>query len=176
MNISIRKGNENDARGVVEVNTYTWLTSYKGLIPDEVLENRVKSMDERVLKIANSIREKDNLYIAVDNEKVVGIMTYGKSRNDNYAECGEIYSLYVLDKYQGLGIGKKLFMIGIEELIKNGFNSIILNILDGNKTIAFYEKFGGKKVGSKQDDFGGTKLTENIMYFDNLNKIYSDFM
>jgi len=175
MNITIRKGNENDARGVVEVNTYTWLTTYKRIIPDKVLESRVETMDERIPKVANLIREKDNLYIAVDNDKVVGIMTYGASRNNEYSECGEIYSIYVLDEYQGLGIGKKLFMAGMKELINNGFSSMILNVLDGNKAINFYEKFGGVKVGTIQDDFGGTKLIEDIMYFDNLNRIYSDF-
>lgn len=175
INISIRKGNEQDAAGVVEVNTYTWLTTYKGLMPDEILENRVKTMDERVSKIASSIRERDNLYVAVYNDKIVGIMTYGQSRNDNYSDCGEIYSIYVLESYQGLGLGKKLFMIGLKELIDNGFNSMILNVLDGNKAIYFYEKFGGVKVGARQDDFDGTRLTENIMYFDNLKKIYLDF-
>lgn len=74
INILIRKGNENNARGVIEVNTYTWLTAYKGLKPDKVLENRVKTMDERVTKIADSIRKKDNLYIAVDNGIFVVIM------------------------------------------------------------------------------------------------------
>lgn len=175
MNISIRKGKEKDAKGVVEVNTYTWLTTYKRLMPEEVLENHVKTMDERVSKIASSIREKDNLYVAVDNDKIVGLMTYGQSRNDNYSDCGEIYSIYVLDDYQGLGLGRNLFMTGIKELISNNFNSMILNVLDGNKTIGFYEKFGGVKVDSRQDDFCGTRLTENIMYFDNLKKIYLDF-
>ncbi len=44
INISIKKGNKNDVKGIVEVNTYTWVTNYKGLMPEETLENRVKTM------------------------------------------------------------------------------------------------------------------------------------
>ena len=58
MDILMRKAKQSDARGIVEVNTYTWLTTYKGLMPDEILDNRVKTIEDRVSKTANSIREK----------------------------------------------------------------------------------------------------------------------
>ena len=102
-------------------------------------------------------------------------MSYGKSRNEEYPESGEIYSIYILEEYQGLGLGKKLFMIGINELINEGYNTMILNVLNGNNTIKFYEKYCGKKVGEKRDNFGDTILTESIMHFDNLEDIYSKF-
>ena len=175
MNIIIRKGNVSDARGIAEVNTYTWLTAYKGLIPDEILEKRKSTIDERIPRIANSIIEKDNFYVAVYDNKVVGMMDYGESRNTDYPNSGEIYSIYVLDKYQGLGLGKKLFMSGIKELIDKGFDSMILNVLDGNKAMSFYEKYHGKKVGKKRDFFGKATLNETIMFFDNLKNIYSEF-
>ena len=91
MDIIIRKANVDDARSIVEVNTYTWLTTYKGLMSDTVLKIRLKTMDQRIPKIAESIREKDNVYVAVKDDKVIGIMTYGPSRNENYATCGEIF-------------------------------------------------------------------------------------
>ena len=34
----IRKAMPNDAKGIVEVLTYTWQTQYKGLLPDEIIE------------------------------------------------------------------------------------------------------------------------------------------
>ena len=39
----------------------------------------------------------------------------------------------------------------------------------------YYQKYGGRKVSEKIDDFGGTILKENVMYFDNLEDIYSKF-
>lgn len=168
MDIIIRKANVDDARSVVEVNTYTWLTTYKGLMPDTVLKIRLKTMDQRIPKMAESIKEKNNVYVAVKDNKVIGIMTYGPSRNENYATCGEIYSIYVLEDYQGLGIGTKLFKAGIKELVSAGYHSMILNVLEGNSAIHFYEKMGGVKVEIKEDKYANTVLVENIMYFDNL--------
>lgn len=173
MEFIIRKAKEEDAKDIAYVNAYTWLTTYKGLMPDELLEERVKTIDDRVPKIINAIKTKDNFYVALDNNKVVGIMSYGKSRNQDYIDSGEIKSIYILKDYQGLGLGKSLFMTGIKELLNMGFNSMILNVLEGNDAFLFYQKYGGKKVSEKIDDFGGTILKENVMYFDNLEDIYS---
>lgn len=175
MEFIIRKAKEEDAKDIAYVNAYTWLTTYKGLMPDELLEERVKTIDDRVPKIINAIKTKDNFYVALDNNKVVGIMSYGKSRNQDYIDSGEIKSIYILKDYQGLGLGKSLFMTGIKELLNMGFNSMILNVLEGNDAFLFYQKYGGKKVSEKIDDFGGTILKENVMYFDNLEDIYSKF-
>ena len=60
MEFIIRKAKEEDAKDIVYVNTYTWLTTYKGLMPDELLEERVKTIDDRVPKIINAIKTKDN--------------------------------------------------------------------------------------------------------------------
>ena len=175
MEFIIRKAKEEDAKEIAYVNAYTWLTTYKGLMPDELLEERVKKIDDRVPKIINAIKTKDNFYVALDGNKVVGIMSYGKSRNQDYIDSGEIKSIYILKDYQGLGLGKSLFMTGTKELLNMGFNSMILNVLEGNDAFLFYQKYDGKKVSEKIDDFGGTILKENVMYFDNLEDIYSKF-
>ena len=174
MNIQIRKGTKEDARGAVEVNTTSWQSTYKNLLPIEVLVNRIKTMDDRTIKLQKTILEEDNLYVAVDNNKIIGMMTYGPSRNEEYKDSGEIYAIYLLDEYHGNHIGKKLFMTGIKELINKGYNSMILNVLEGNKTIDFYKKYQGVEVGKITDNLGSTNINELIMYFDNLNNIYEE--
>ncbi len=175
MNIKIRKATEQDARGITEVNTYTWLTTYKGIIPDDILENRLKTMEERIIKTAKAIKNKqDDFYVALIDNKIVGIMCYGKSRNKDYPDCGEIYAIYVLKEYQGYHIGTKLFLTGIKQLKNAGFNNMILNVLEGNPAIKFYEKFGGIKKGFQQELLSDFNLKENIMYFTNLEKIYNE--
>lgn len=174
MNIIIRKANVEDSRGIVEVKMSSWLTTYKGLMPDEVLKNRKDTIEERIPRTESQIREYNNIYVAVDNDRVIGTMSYGESRNEKYKEHGELNFIYLLDEYQGYGIGKKLFMTGIKELIDMGYNSMILNVLEGNKTIGFYEKYSGKKIEQKEEVFYNTPLVENIMLFEDLNKIYED--
>ncbi|MBR6948588.1 MAG: GNAT family N-acetyltransferase [Bacilli bacterium] len=174
MNIIIRKANVEDSRGIVEVKMSSWLTTYKGLMPDEVLKNRQDTIEERIPRTESQIREYNNIYVAVDNDRVIGTMSYGESRNEKYKDYGEINFIYLLDEYKGQGIGKKLFMTGIKELIDMGYNSMILNVLEGNKTIGFYEKYSGKKIEQKEEVFYNTPLVENIMLFEDLNKIYED--
>lgn len=86
----IRKAMPNDAKGIVEVLTYTWQTQYKGLLPDEIIEKRFHTMDERTKKTQEHIMLKNYFYVAEVDNKIVGVLTYGKSRNDNYSSCGEI--------------------------------------------------------------------------------------
>lgn len=174
MDIIFRKAKEEDARGIVEVKLSSWLTTYKELMPKEVLEKRKSTMEDRIPRTEEQIKEYNNIYVAVDNDRVVGTMSYGECRNEKYKEHGELNFIYLLDEYQGYGIGKKLFMIGIKELIDMGYNSMILNVLEGNKTIGFYEKYSGKKIEQKEEVFYNTPLIENIMLFEDLNKIYSD--
>ena len=174
MNIIIRKANIEDAKGIVEVKMSSWLTTYKGLMPDEVLKERQETMNERIPKTEEQIRNYNNIYVAVDDDRVVGTMSYGKSRNEKYKDCGEINFIYLTDEYKGLGIGKRLFFTGLKELIDMGYNNMVLNVLDGNKTIGFYEKYKGKKIEQKEEYFGNQKLNENIMLFEDIEKIYED--
>ena len=170
-NIIIRQALSSDAEGIVYVNTYTWLTTYKGLLSDKILNNRLNTMKERTIKLAKAIEEKDNTYVATINNKVVGFVTYGKSRNDKYEDSGEINAIYVLEEYQKLGIGKALFFKAIERLINLGYQSMMLNVLEGNNTINFYKKYGGENIDNRYDYFGEDLIKENIMYFDNIDKI-----
>lgn len=171
----IRKAMPNDAKGIVEVLTYTWQTQYKGLLPDEIIEKRFHTMDERTKKTQEHIMLKNNFYVAEVDNKIVGVLTYGKSRNDNYSSCGEINAIYVLSDYQKKGIGKKLFLTGIKQLLNDGYQSMILNILKGNNTINFYEYFGGKIMESRFELFGETTIEEYIMKFDDLQNIISKY-
>ncbi|MBR6907948.1 hypothetical protein IKN40_05680 [bacterium] len=47
----IRRAVPDDAYGITYVNVHTWYTTYKGLMPDIFLENRLKSIDERTIKV-----------------------------------------------------------------------------------------------------------------------------
>lgn len=171
MNIIIRKATEKDSEDIINVNNSTWNTTYKGLIPDGILKKYTNNSEEKIIKIKKIIKEYDNFLIALDNKKVIGLISYGKSLNKEFKNSGEIYSLYLIKEYQGLGIGKKLFFKGIEELIKKGFDSMIINVLENNPTIKFYIKYSGLIKGEKQEKKYNYVLKEKIIYFDNLKEI-----
>ena len=93
------------------------------------------------------------------------------SRDENYKNSWEINAIYVLDDYQKLGIGKKLFFEWIKELIKLGYNDMIINVLEWNKTIDFYKKFWWKVAWDRYDSIGKIQIHEYVMFFENLKAI-----
>lgn len=169
----VRKATVDDAYWIAYVNAHTRSSTYKWLIPNKVLKMRIDSIDERTEKTREFIENgKDYLVIEnTENHEIVWMSIYWPSRNENYPNSWEIYALYLLPEYQKIGIGKKLFFAWIKELIKLWYNDMILNVLKWNKTLTFYEKYGGKIVGERADQFGEKTLKEHIMFFDNIKSI-----
>jgi ribosomal protein S18 acetylase RimI-like enzyme len=84
----------------------------------------------------NNILIKDNeIYIAVDNNKVVGIIAY----NEN-----EINQLYIHIDYQGNGLGKKLLYMA-KDYCKESLTLYTFEV--NHKAQRFYERNGFKIIG-----------------------------
>lgn len=113
----------------------TWQYAYVGLVPQALLDNlRVD--------IWHPETRWNNTLVALDNEKVVGVCSFGPARRKKYQGFGEVYTLYVLPEYQHQGIGQKLFTAALENLAKK-FSDFYLIVLKKNLIAqAFYEMFG----------------------------------
>lgn len=164
----IRKAVPGDALGITIVKVYTWKTTYTGLIPDDIIDAMIVAVKERAEKCRIDIAQYDNATVAVVENTIVGFCVYGESRNEDFPHSGEIYALYVLKGFQGMGLGEALFGAGADELQAQGKNSMIVNCLRGNPSLSFYKRMGGKTIGQRQDEIEGTSITEDILYYDNL--------
>ena len=89
----IRKAKAKDAKGIIEVNVKTWITTYSGIIPQEVLNNKEQTINESIKKCEETVEKDDNVLVAIENEQVVGIASYGKARAVNEGKTGELYSI-----------------------------------------------------------------------------------
>lgn len=78
---------------------------------------------------------------------------------------------YILPKYQKLGIGKKLFLMWINELISLWYDNMIINVLEWNNAINFYKKYGGIVIGERYDQFGKVMLKEFVLFFEDIKSI-----
>lgn len=163
--LKFKKAIPEDALGIAIVNVYTWKTAYSGLIPNDFIDSRI----DRVIEIADrnrrDIEEGNSFIVAKENNTVIGFAWYGKSRNEEFVDSGEIYALYVLSGFQGKGIGREIFDSCIGELKKEGYESLIINCLEGNKSMEFYKHMGGKVVGKSMDEIKGVHLTSDILLF-----------
>ena len=165
MEYLIRSSNKNDVYGVSHVVTISWNETYKGLVPDNELEKLKTNEDERARRALEKFENDEyrQLVLEIDRE-IVGFVRFGKSEDTDFDNCGEIFAFYIINKYHGLGFGRKLFELACDELKKEGFDKMIIACLKGNPTNEFYKHMGGKYI--KDGLFERLNLKENIFYYD----------
>lgn len=161
----IRKAKKEDSENIIDVNIKTWLDTYKGIVADEFLKNKINTRQISIDKCRNTVEKDNNVYVAILDNKLVGIVSFGKSKIDKYYKYGEIYSLYVLKDYQRRGIGKAIFFNGINDLKEQQYKNILVSCIKQNPSNEFYIKMGGKKIGEKTSLFGKQLIQENIFEF-----------
>lgn len=158
-NFTIRKAALSDTKGIAKVHVDCWVTTYSNIIPNDYMS---KLNYEKREKLWERIIPNGNVFVAEDNNgRIIGFADGGKERTGEYDYYkGEMYSIYILKSYQGLGIGKRLIKALVNEFIKQELKSMIVWVLKDNDSRNFYEKMGGKVVDSKTIDFSGTDLIE----------------
>ena len=165
--MKIRKAKSSDSKEIIEVNVKTWLTTYSGIMPEQVLKNKVDNMEESIKKCEKTVEDDDNVLVAIKDKKIVGIVSFGKAKSiDNGKKTGQIYSLYVLKEYQRQGIGKKLFLEAKNALNKQGYKKIIVTCIVQNPANEFYKKIGGEKIDTIKSNIYGIQMYENLIKFD----------
>ena len=109
MSYIIRKKERKDCKDIAQVVTVAWNETYKGIVPDEFLNNLYTNEEQRAIDSFNNFDEENNhqFVLEVDN-KVVGFVSVGRTDATSYSKCGEIYSLYIINGYKGYGYGKKI--------------------------------------------------------------------
>lgn len=174
--IQFRKSLYEDIPEIVKVRVDTWRTTYSGIIDEEILkkqeinlsgliENARKRFEE-----ANGVSEET--VVAIFNEKIIGFVNYGPYRikgNKTDRATVEIYAIYVLEKFQNSGIGKKMFSYALKDLLKKqDYKKMIIWCLEKNPSISFYEKMGGFIEQKKAITIGNQILIELGFSFQNL--------
>ena len=178
--IKIRKAEISDALGIGIVHIDSWLSTYRGIIPDERLDKL--SYDRGEVKWNNHIKQsiinkEEILLVAEEDQKIIGFCYGGLNKYEN-PELAKKYKadlqlIYLLKEYQKKGVGKRLIFEFVKQIQNIGFHSMIIWVLDKNSSKGFYEKLGGKVVAEKIYDFG-KKLKalafgwEDLSHFNNI--------
>ncbi|MFC4558999.1 GNAT family N-acetyltransferase [Virgibacillus kekensis] len=157
--IKIRKATQQDAQQIAKVHVDSWRTTYRGIVPDSLLDSM--SYDKREKKWKRKIPE-DILFIAEKNDgMVVGFASGGNERQQLYTGYdSEVYAIYILNEYQKRGIGRRLIRAVAQELSKQGFKALLIWVLEDNDSKHFYEAIGGQQLGHAQLEIGGELFTE----------------
>ncbi|WP_339205651.1 GNAT family N-acetyltransferase [Paenibacillus sp. FSL K6-3182] len=169
----IRKACLEDAEGIAKVHVDSWKSTYKNIVSDEFLKNL--SYDQRKNLWNRNISDKENYtFVAVNNEgEVVGFADCGKRESNNIDNSGDLKSIYLLEEYQGKGVGKQLFkqlFLQFEEL---GYNRVFVEVLEDNKTRYFYEYYGAHLFKSDKITISGNELNLLIYEWSNIGEVLS---
>jgi len=150
--------------------TTVWQETYPGIVNQQFLDNLSNTEQQRI-ELNNMTYDesiKDTLVLEIDNN-IIGFIRYGKSEED--INTGEIFALYILSKYKRKGYGKQLVQQATKELIKAGYNNMIIGCISKNPSNEFYKHIGGTKIKERPFPKTGDNLIENIYYFEDIQKL-----
>jgi len=158
--IQLREAMLRDAGAVARVSVDTWRSAYQGLLPDDVLSGL--SYDRRAENFRRTLRAPDRpfAFVAEDRGHVVGYAMAGRERDLDPVYTGELYALYILDRYQNRGIGRSLISAVATRLAADDRHAMLVWVLSNNPARGFYESLGGKLLRSRPLELGGIVLEE----------------
>lgn len=159
----IRQAKLSDAEGIAKVHVDCWRTTYKNIIPNGFLDKL--SYDQRTdLWIKNISNDENYVLVAENNEgRIVGFADGGKRETNKVDNSGDLTSIYVLQEFQGMGIGKKLVQQLFSKFDELGYKTIFVEVLKDNKSRFFYEAFGAELIKSEEIKIAGAEL-ELLVY------------
>jgi GNAT superfamily N-acetyltransferase len=173
--MKIRKADIKDAPYISKVHIDTWRTTYKGIVPDQVLDGlNYEKNSIRWYDFLSKANEMICYFVAEENGQIIGFANGGPNRTEQTGFGGELMGIYVLKEFQGKGIGKALVLEVAEWLSKRGYKSMLVWVLSDNISKHFYEALGGIFVGRKKIDIGGAALEESSYGWSNLQKLIDD--
>lgn len=143
-NTSFRKACIVDCYELSVLKGKVWNTTYQGIYSQEKLTGYDVEKNKRIFE---SIVENQeiSLYVATDEERIVGFMTCGKPYKP-FREYGqEIGLLYILKEYQRQGIGREFFRIARKLVAEHGYQEFFLSVNRKNfEAQKFYLAMGGE--------------------------------
>ncbi len=167
--IEIRKAFPTDAYNIINLYDRVWKSEFYDILPNGIIHDRLKNVQARVKHLTDQIEENNRVLVAVNEERIVGFVFYGKRQDDTYADDYEIRLIYVLPEFQKQGIGTKLLNGAIEEIKKLGYHSFVVDVPSGGRCVNFFLKFGGVKRELVMKKVDGYSVRVDSMWFDILH-------
>jgi ribosomal protein S18 acetylase RimI-like enzyme len=151
--ISVRMARPGDETGIAQVHDNAWRDAYRGVIPGRELERMVQRRGPNWWRQA--IRAGTRLIVLDFADAIAGYASYGRNRMPALAYGGEIFELYLMPEYQGVGLGRRMFDAAKADLAAHGLPTFVVWALGGNdRAIDFYQRRGGAIVRRARERFG----------------------
>lgn len=161
--ILIRPAEPADARPIAHVQTESWRSTYKDIISADFLANMDVERRAAVWHTGLTNPTHRSCYFVAEDEhgQVIGFACGGPEHNSHPIYRSELFAIYILDNYQGQGIGRRLVQAVALWLHEHHYRNLLIWVLVRNPIgIGFYEALGGQRVDQKSIVIGGETLDE----------------
>lgn len=163
--IEIRLAQLAEAPLIAQVHIRAWQEAYKELLPAAYLANlsltRRTALWERVL--SRPAAELHKVLILLEEGQMIGFAHFGPT-DEAFQPVGtaKLYAIYLVADSWGRGHGRALLEQMLDYLEKDGFQTVMLWVLEGNeRAIRFYEQAGFVANGTvKVETIGETTVRE----------------
>lgn len=169
--MKIRIATHSDANRIAKVHVDSWRTTYKGIIPDDFL-NKLSYEKRTELWIQNLSRSDNYVIVAETSEGgIIGFAVLCRRETNTVPNSTDLTSIYLLEEYQGKGVGKKLLKQIFLQVKLLGYRKVFVDVLEKNKTCSFYEHYGAKLYDTVQIKIGGKILDERIYEWNSVDEV-----
>lgn len=178
--IHIRIADIDDAADLSKVHRESWFNAYHGILNGSALRDSVARRNEQWWRsaveklnaepasIGGRLRgsgegpRRSRLLVLEFDGNVAGYANFGTARRSypphSMTPWGEIFELYLLPEFQGLGFGRTLFQRVRVELKEMEHGPLIVWALEANdQAIGFYQALAGEAFVRSHEMFGGTQ-------------------
>jgi ribosomal protein S18 acetylase RimI-like enzyme len=152
-----------DCEKIAALHVKVWRETYRLLAPNSAYEALDESRRQQYwAELLARDPAKSRTVVAEANGRVVAFGHAGPSTHQAFLGSGEIVHLYVHQRFQGVGLGRRLLDDLHSFLFGAGHLSVKLAVVAGNDgAIRFYEQAGGRVVGRYVD--GVLWRSENLL-------------
>ncbi|HSZ73548.1 MAG TPA: GNAT family N-acetyltransferase [Rhizomicrobium sp.] len=158
---AIRPARTEDAAQIARVYIESWHDTYPGVVPSALLCAMTPKGQEARWQAAIRARGREAVFVAEDQlHGVIGMTSFGPSRDGGLGFDGEIYTLYVDPAFFGHGVGRALIAGAFKELRRRGFSSCLIWAHAKNPARFFYERMGGRLIAERTTRLMGEPAPE----------------
>lgn len=149
--VDVRPLRLEDIEDVVDVHMGGWLTAYRGIVSDEILDGLDRAAWLKRYRDQAAGDGPWQTFVAV-GERPLGHVSFGPYREQGSEKTdsavGEILSIYIDSSVYGTGIGGQLMTAALEMLPQR---EVRLWVLEENRRARrFYEKYGLRPDGERE--------------------------
>lgn len=149
---TFRDATENDIPELGKLHALTWAETYNAKNPNIQL---------RQYQWQKAFKEENDgswfcILVVNKRNELIGFAKGKINKDEHSAQLhGDLNKIYLLNDYQRIGLGKKLFGIVVQRFLSKGVNDMDLYGMPQNPSCAFHEAMGGERLYSEKGTFDG---------------------